>query len=232
MEMDDIHRLRKEYADRDRRFKGSDVYSYFNPSYLFMIQQRQRAVLKLLRQENIEPIHDKQILEIGCGGGRVLLDFLLFGADQKNLYGVDLLFDRLEEAGNNLPASNLVCCDGQKTPYASGSFDIVCQFTALSSILDPGVRFNMAAEMLRLVKANGIIISYDFWINPNNSQTIGISPKEIKRIFPGCQYIFRRITLAPPISRVLTRISRSLVTLLESFTFFNTHYLTLIFPPK
>ncbi|MFM8320013.1 MAG: hypothetical protein ACKOC5_03775 [Chloroflexota bacterium] len=38
--MDDLDRLRKEYADREKRFAGDDRYSLFNTANLFLIQQR------------------------------------------------------------------------------------------------------------------------------------------------------------------------------------------------
>jgi hypothetical protein len=82
--------------------------------------------------------------------------------------------------------------------------------------------------MLRIVKPGGLVLSYDFWLNPSNPQTRGIRPAEIKQLFPNCQHEFHRITLAPPITRRLASISWGLCLFLESLKIFNTHYLVTI----
>lgn len=224
----DITRLRNEYADRSKRGKNSGYYSYLNLSNLFLYQQRERQLLTLLKSGNLENLLDKIILEIGCGSGGVLIDFLKYGSDPKNIHGIDLLFDRLQKSQDRLPSLKFVNTDGQRLPYSTNSFDILLQFTAFSSILDDRVKQNMASEMLRVLKDDGAIIWYDFWLNPTNSQTAGIKPSEIRKLFPGCNYIFRKITLAPPIARRIVPISWPIALILESLKIFNSHYLALI----
>jgi hypothetical protein len=84
--------------------------------------------------------------------------------------------------------------------------------------------------MMRVVKRNGLILSYDFWLNPSNPQTRGLRPDEIRRLFPGCRFEFHRITLAPPIARRLVPASWLLCAFLEKLKIFNTHYLVAIRP--
>ena len=228
--MDDIARLKDEYEDRKHRFVNRDVYSWFNQGNLFALYQRQRALLKALRKIGIADLSDLMICEMGCGGGGVLTEFLNYGAMPKKLFGIDLLIDRLAEAQLKLPATNFVNANGQNFPFASRSFDFVLQYTALSSILDSRLRVEIARDMLRIVKPGGVIISYDFWINPTNAQTRGIPPSEIRGLFQNCTFEFHKITLAPPIARRLVPISWGLAWLLESFRVFNTHYLIMIFP--
>ena len=84
--------------------------------------------------------------------------------------------------------------------------------------------------MMRVVKAGGLILSYDFWLNPTNPQTRGIRPSEIRRLFPGCRFEFQRITLAPPIARRSVPISWLLSAFLEKLSLFNSHYLVAIQP--
>jgi len=127
-----------------------------------------------------------------------------------------------------MPLANLSNADGQRLPYLPEIFDLVVQFTAFSSILDPQLKQNMAAEMLRVLKPRGALIWYDFWWNPTNIQTKGIRFKEIRTLFPGCSLIIRRITLAPPIARKVVPISLSFAQALESFRILNSHYLVLI----
>jgi len=228
--MNDIARLRNEYEDRKRRFDGSNVYSLFNRANLFIVQQRQREVLSLLQRNGITDLSNLRILEMGCGGGGVLAEYLGFGASPGNLHGVDLLIDRLHHAHNQLPGSGFSNADGQNLPYEAHSFDLVLQFTAISSVLDEKIRCNIFADILRILKPGGMIISYDFWFNPINKQTRGLRLNELRTYFPDCIFDCKRITLAPPVTRRLVPISWLLSTFLEKLILLNTHYLVGIRP--
>jgi len=229
-QLDDITRLRNEYEDRKHRLAGSDVYSWFNHANLFMIHQRQWAILTALKKNGFADIQGLSILEMGCGGGGALTEYLSFGALPEKLYGVDLLFDRLLHAHHVLPASGFANADGQSLPYASKTFDLVLQYTALSSILDPQIHLNTCADMQRVLKPSGMIVWYDFWLNPANPQTRGIRPAAIRRLFPHCNFEFHKITLAPPIARRLVPISWGFALFLERLRIFNSHFLVLITP--
>lgn len=226
----DLARLRSEYAERAKNV-APGRYSLFNPAQLFAMQSRQRAVLQCLKQNGFHSLADLRILELGCGAGGVLLETLSFGAAAGRLHGADLLFERLLAARQPLASLPLVCADGQCLPYAPASFDLTMQFTAFSSVLDDEVRRNMAREMLRVTRPGGLILWYDFWLNPANRQTRGIRPNEIRALFSGCSFQFRRITLAPPIARRLVPLSWTLCLLLENLKIFNTHYLVVICCP-
>ncbi len=228
--LDDITRLRNEYENRKRRLAGNDMYSWFNQANLFTLHERQRAVLRALKQNDLTDLHRYQILEMGCGGGGVLTEYLGFGALPKNLYGVDLLFDRLLHAKRGLPGSNFANANGQHLPFPSGVFDLVLQYTAFSSILDSDLRQEISRDILRVLQPNGMILWYDFWINPTNPNTRGIRPPEIRRLFSNCRFEFQRITLAPPIVRKLSSLSWGLCLFLENLKIFNTHYLVAIRP--
>lgn len=227
---DDIARLRDEYKNRQHRFADSDVYSVFNKANLFGIHQRQWMTLNFLRQTGISELSNARVLEMGCGNGGVLTEYLGFGAAPENLYGVDLLFDRLHYARKHLPGSNFANANGSHLPFSAHSFDIVIQYTAISSILDLDLRREICSEMLRALKPNGVILSYDFWLNPTNKQTLGLGLKEIRDCFPGCHIDYKKITLAPPIARNLVPFSSLLSAFLEKITIFNTHYLIVIRP--
>jgi SAM-dependent methyltransferase len=229
--IDDLDRLRAEYADRDRRLAGSGLYSPLHPANLFAKQQRLRVMLSLLRRHGFESLADKRVLEIGCGRGGILSEFLVCGASPEQLHGAELLPNRLADARARLPRLPLTCADGQNLPYRSGSFDLVVQFTVFSSVLDRSIKRNIAQEMLRVLRRpDGVILWYDFWLNPTNRQTRGVRPAEIRELFPGCEFDSRRITLAPPIARRLVGISRAAAAFLERIKLLNTHYLVAIRP--
>ncbi len=224
----DLERLRREYTRRSSAVSG-DRYSLANPAHLYTVQRRQRATVGMLRRHGLS-LTGKRILEVGCGHGEILYEYLGFCAGSSQLYGSDLIFDRIEKAHGWLSLIPLTCADGQLLPYAASSFDLVLQYTVLTSILDEGIKHNLAAEMQRVLNPGGLIIWYDFWLNPTNPQAKGIRPAEIHRLFPDCDIHLRRVTLAPPITRRLIPPFWGLASLLGSFRIFNTHYLALIRP--
>jgi ubiquinone/menaquinone biosynthesis C-methylase UbiE len=197
-----------------------------------MAHSRERAFLRTLERENMPPLRDCEILDVGCGSGGLLLELLRDGAEPGRLHGVDLLDDRVTQAAACLPNHDIRCADAQELPFDDGTFDLVLQYTVLTSILDRTVQERIAREMLRVVrKPHGLIISYDFWLNPFNRDTRGLRPSEIRRLFPGCRCSFTSLTLAPPIVRQLVRISWLSCDLLEAARLLNTHYLAAIRPP-
>lgn len=224
----DLDRMRHEYDRRAIDDHFEELYSYDNPSYLFMLNQRKLALESLLDSIGFAGLNTKRILEVGCGSGGVLLEFSNYGAREDNLTGIDILCDRLSVAKSRIPLSKFFCADGQNLPFLDGYFDIGLQYTAFSSILDRNVKQRMAAEMQRVIKNNGLIIWYDFWLNPLNTQTEGITPKEIRKLFFRSEIHFKKITLAPPIARRIVPISRNLAVFFESLRIFNSHYLVII----
>jgi SAM-dependent methyltransferase len=226
----ETERLRAVYGGRVARQTAAGLYSPANDAHLFAIQGRQRALLRRLRDEGLWPLAGKDILELGCGRGNVLLELLGYEATPSRLHGIDLLAERVAEAQARLPHLALSAASGARLPYADRSFDLVLQFTVFSSILDRAICYTVANEIRRVVRPGGAILWYDFWINPTNKQTRGIGPGEIQSYFPGCRFTFDRITLAPPLARRLVPISWSGALLLENLRFLNTHYLAIIRP--
>lgn len=222
--------MQAEYKNRGRRLIESDIYSPFNPSYLFMLQQRQRAVISMLKRKGIDDLSNLRILEVGCGQGGVLSEYLRLGANPEMLTGVDLLEKRLRQARRRLPNSRLALADGALLPFPSNSFDLVLQYTAISSVLDASTRQMILTNMYRVLKPDGLILSYDFWLNPTNKQTRGLRMDEIRASLPTCKINYRTITLAPPIARRIVPISWWLGIFLENLVLLNTHHLVAIRP--
>jgi SAM-dependent methyltransferase len=170
------------------------------------------------------------MLDIGCGNGNMLRQFLQWGAKPENLAGIELRSEPVEYALTLNPNLDIRCGSADSLPWANNAFDMVSQHTVFTSILDYGVKKRVASEMLRVLKPHGIILWYDFWINPTNQQTHGIRPSEIRDLFPGCNYKFCKITLAPPLARKVVPFSWVLAFFLEELRIFNSHYLVTISP--
>jgi hypothetical protein len=103
------------------------------------------------------------------------------------------------------------------------------QFTVFTSVLQKGIKKDIAKEMLLVLKKEGIVIWYDFrYNNPRNPDVKGIKKKEIIDLFPNCKFNFNRVTLAPPIVRFIAPRSWLLCYLFEKLSFLCTHYLIII----
>lgn len=224
----EINRIKQVYARRKSEI-SPQLYSFFNNANLFIIQGREREILKAFKQHNIASLKDKKILDIGCGTGGELRNFIRYGAVPENLYGVDLLSDRVDEAKKISPNINFKCGDASGIPYEDESFDIVMQFTVFTSILNKQMKQNIAKEMLRTLKPQGLILWYDYYMdNPKNKDVKGVKRKEIYELFPGCKIYLKHVTLAPPLTRVMAPYSVILCYLLEKMSFLCTHYLGII----
>jgi len=225
--MNELEKISERY-ERRKKF-DSMLYSYFNNANLFIAQARERKILGLIKKYLGDKLNDKKILDVGCGGGGELRNFIKYGAKPENLYGIDLLEDRIERAKYLSPNIEFRCGNAEKLPYPDEFFDIVMQFTMFTSILNDNMKRNIAKEMLRVLKEDGIILWYDFiYNNPRNPDVKGIGKSEILRLFPNCKFNFNKITLAPPIARAIAPYSYLASYLLEKLKFLNTHYLVVI----
>jgi ubiquinone/menaquinone biosynthesis C-methylase UbiE/ribosomal protein S18 acetylase RimI-like enzyme len=221
----ELVRIRAEYTRRAADPELTGRYLRLNLANLFAIQSRERALARLLRAEGLTSFANLKILDVGCGSGSELLLWLLYGVSPKNLVGIDFLHDRLRVARGRAPHLSFAQADGQHLPYANAVFDVVTQATVFSSILDATLRQRIAVEMMRVLKPDGLILWYDFIFNPTNPHTRGIGVREIRELFPGCTFRFHRVTLAPPLARVIAPRSWFGGHFLEAFPFLRTHYL-------
>jgi len=224
-------RIKEAYAGRGAKVKRG-IYSFFSPGSLFIYQERERRMLDLLSASGCTSLEQKRILEVGCGSGVWIREFIKWGAQPENLVGIDLLPERIALARARCPTSvALEIGNAVRLRFASASFDLILQATAFSSILDPEVRARVAQEMLRTLKPGGSILWYDFFVKSRrNLDVVGIGKKEILRLFPKCQVILRRVTLAPPIARLLAPLSWLLCCFLAEMRLLDTHYIALIRP--
>ena len=176
---------------------------------------------------NSRNLQNKTILEVGCGTGQWLRDFVKWGAKTENVTGIDLLVDRLAKARRLCPSAvRIQCASGAQLPFVDETFDLVFQSTVFTSILNSDLKRRVAAEMVRVVKRQGLILWYDYHVNnPWNSDVQGVKRREIYDLFPNCRIDLERITLLPPLARVLAPYSYLACYLLEKFPLLCTHYL-------
>jgi ubiquinone/menaquinone biosynthesis C-methylase UbiE len=223
-------RIREVYERREREI-SEETYSVTNPGALLMQQQRERFAIRALVDAGFFPLSGTRVLDIGCGSGGWLAAFESWGARQSHLAGIDLSPDRVARAAARLPQADIRTGTGERLPWVDSSFDIVLQSTVFTSILDREAQISVATEMARVLRPTGAILWYDFFRdNPRNPDVRGVSRGDVERLFPGFDVALRRVTLAPPLTRRLARVSWIGVLALERLRVLNTHYVGLVRP--
>jgi SAM-dependent methyltransferase len=216
---EEVSRIRQSY-DRRR--------ALYDPCSAWVYQTRlelERTLIETLRRARMLPLSGRTLLEVGCGSGNNLLQFVRLGIDPEHLVGCELLEQRANEARRRLPAAARVLCgDALQVDFDEQSFDIVYQSLVFSSILDEGFQQSLAQRMWSLVRPGGGVLWYDFTFdNPSNPDVAGVPMKRVRQLFPRAQVSWRRVTLAPPISRLVTRWHAGLYPLFNSIPWLRTH---------
>jgi Methyltransferase domain. len=223
--VNEIKEIQARYKRRGQA--GTPSYDPLDTWFYMTLQEKERAIIRWIRSSGISPIGEKRILEVGCGTGGNLLLFLRLGFRPENIVGNELLGERVQEARTLLPPSiHIWEGDASTLCLENGSFDVVFQSTVFSSILDQSFRKNLADRMWALAKPGGGVLWYDFiYDNPRNQDVKGISVSEIRDLFPAGIHRVWRLTLAPPISRFVTKIHPGCYTFFNMFPFLRTHVL-------
>ncbi len=194
-----------------------------------MRQSQERSILQNLKRARLTPLEPKTYCEIGCGKGQWLQTMNTFGVDRTNIAGIDLMDFHAEYSQKLMPEADIRCGDASNLPWADASFDMVGQFTVLTSVLDDTMKRNIAVEMWRILKPGGAILWGDFHFNnPKNANVRGIKKKEIHALFPNGRLMLSRTLLAPPISRRLVKHSWVFAQMLEFTKILNSHYFGVI----
>ncbi len=123
------------------------------------------------------------VLDVGCGTGDDLEFLAANGLLPRNLAGVDLLGEAIAEARARVADATILIADGTALPFDDGAFDAVLQTTMLSSIVDRAVRTRVAAEMVRVVRPGGLVISCDLRRTAGNGRAIALDERELRALF-------------------------------------------------
>lgn len=212
---------------------GLDRYSLLRPEVWQMVQERQRAMLRLFVRQGLADLAALRVLEVGCGSGGNLLELLRLGFAPQHLAGAELLPERLAAARAVLPpAVTLWGGDATVLDIAPDSQDIVLQSTVFSSLLDDAFQQRLADAMWRWVAPGGGVLWYDFTFdNPRNPDVRGVPLARVRRLFPQARVDAVRVTLAPPLARALCRLHPGLYPLANALPLLRTHVLAWLGKP-
>ncbi len=220
----EVERIVERYRRRDPSVFATR-HMFFPERYL-RSQEQERAWIDLLRRHfPVQRIERCRLLEVGCGFGKNLLNFLRWGFSPENLVGNELLEDRYRVARRLLPPEvRIVPGDATEMEFPAGSFDIVLQSIVFTSILDDAFQQRLAELMWYWTAPGGGVLWYDFmYDNPRNADVRGVPLRRIRQLFPQGRIRWRRVALAPPLARLAVRIHPLLYHVLGAIPWLRTH---------
>ncbi len=194
-------------------------FGHENAAHVLRLHQRYRATLRLLSRIGRADFANAKALDLGCGDGTMLCEYMQWGVEPDRLAGIDLRADRIETARARAPRADLVCGCASALPWPDDHFDIVSAYTVFSSILDDAMRREVAAQMIRVLKPDGVILWYDtLRENPHNASVRPVSIDEIRSLFEGLRINLCKLTFLSHVARrwpeVVLELAYSLLAVL------------------
>src|SRR5271165_507547 len=223
----ELDRLRRTYEQRSSI--PAQRYSRMNPGHLCALHEREATMAALLHGAGFRSLAGLRILDVGCGRGTTLRQYLEYEADPARLWGIDLLPAFAQQARSVSPNLQVVCGSASDLPFPDCSFDFVSQSMLFTSVLSAPVKRQIANEITRVLIPGGRFLWYDFaFNNPSNPDVRGIRLDEVRSLFPHFSMTSRKSTLAPPLGRTIGRFGPAIYHLISRFRFLCTHYLCLL----
>jgi SAM-dependent methyltransferase len=219
----EANEIKQRYYRRMEKDK-STLYSFVNRSATLSFTEKFSYLTQLLYKFFGYEFVEKFYLDVGCGTGANLLLFLMLGIPADHLAGNDIFEPSLQTARNRLPQTvKLDCGNFLDIEYTPESYDCIFLSTVLSSILDKEFQRKVMQKCYALLKPDSYLLIYDFvFNNPQNPDVKGISLPFLKQTEKWKKLTFKRVTLAPPIARRLSKFP-FLVNILTRMKVLNTH---------
>jgi len=228
----EVARIREVYRQYTACHFEQSRWSPANAGNRAIRHEREFKSRERLKQSGFFPLTERRILDVGCGTGEQLGTFLHWGAKPENLFGIDLIPDRIRAAQHLLPQVGFRVGNAEALPFADGHFDLVTVFTVFSSILDHWMAVNVSDEINRVLAPGGVVLWYDFRTNnPFNRHVRGLSRRRIQQLFPGFAVALQTVSLLPPLARRLGVLACLLYAPLAALPFLRTHLLGLLTKP-
>jgi ubiquinone/menaquinone biosynthesis C-methylase UbiE len=223
--LEERERILREYERRSLK-ADNNRYANWDPVQLFIRASRERTALQLLNRAGSFPQTGDKCLEVGYGRLGWLGTLISWGLREQDLCGIELDERRASIAREVLPAADLRVGDATALPWEGGIFKLVVLSTVFTSILQREMRQRVAQEIVRVLAPGGALLWYDFaYNNPSNPNVRKVSRGEIGRLFGELRGTIVKVTLAPPLARIVVPRSWLLATFLEAVPILRTHLL-------
>ena len=202
-----------------------------NPEVLFQYLAQDAAMIRALRSIRANP-QSARVLDVGCGDGASLWLLLRLGFLPSNLFGVDILEDRILSAKAKNPLVTFECMDATRLAFDDDSFDITIESTMFLQLTDNEVARRIASEMIRVTRPGGTLLVCD-WRYARPGEFKAVSQSRIAYLYQVgtrtavCQKF--RGPLVPPVGRFLSRYLSSAYFVVHWFLpFLAGHMITVL----
>jgi ubiquinone/menaquinone biosynthesis C-methylase UbiE len=225
----EVHRIRSVYAERVRTHKSNAG----TPGRERLLQDRNDALERILAERFQHPLSQCRVLDVGCGEGGLLGWFHERGVKPENLFGVDLLPDRIRIARETFPAFTFLAGNAEQLAFPDDWFDLVLVFTVFSSILDDAMARGVAQNIKRVLTSRGAVVWYDMrYPNPWNPAIRAMTKSRIREFFPSFELELESSSLLPPVAHRLGRLTDRIYPWLVSISVLRSHHIGLLLPSR
>src|SRR4051794_20812120 len=109
-------------------------HSILDMGNLLMVQERERAISRILAEHRIESLDGVRVFEAGCSTGYNLRLFVQWGGRPQDMAGIDLDAAAVEYCKTHSPEIRVHHGSAEAIPEPDGAFDVALAFTLFSSV--------------------------------------------------------------------------------------------------
>lgn len=186
--------MKNDY-DKFASKRQNDLINGLKPSHRFVEKPMMKSMMPELK--------NKKILMLGCGTGEESIILKDFGADDKNIIGIDLSKNSILLAKNTYPDIDFVVGDMNNLPFDDNTFDFVYSSLAVHYSSTPNRVYN---EVYRVLKKDGLFLfsiahplrwsSQEKEIDGSVIRIIGCSKNDNENIVYGKYHTFEKHTFS------------------------------------
>lgn len=227
--MSETDRIARAYQDLESR--AGARWSQTNRGNHAIFAERRKRIVQLLDRMGWIPLGERDVLDVGSGGGGMLASLRDLGAEPRRMVGVDLLPDRVATARKTFPDIDFRQGNAEKLDFSDASFDLVLAFTIFSSIFDASMARNVASQITRVLRPGGALLWYDLRYDSTNRNVRAVPESRIRALFPALRPELGSVTLLPPIARHLGPLTGAAYPVLASIPPLRSHLVGLLHKP-
>ena len=203
-----------------------------NPEVTFQTFAFDRANIRALQRLELDR-DQARILDVGCGSGSSLIQFLRLGFHPEKLAGVDSSPERIAQARAMFPNVEFRCESAESLSFDNSIFDVAFESTLFMMLTSEEIALRIASEMLRVTRSGGYLMLVDWrYAKPKSTDHRAMSSKRIASLF-GVGRVTdivarERGALVPPLGRLLSRRAPAIYFAVQSLLPFAAGQITTV----